>query len=147
MIDPAGGSWYVERLTEELAHAAWEVFQDIEKAGGMAAALCGGILANQLDSVWRVREKNIAHRRDSLTGLSEFPNLAETLPSHPTPPHREWLTEQARAALPANRVKAAETLRGVSLGSLTERAVTAAAKGATIGSLFIVLTADSVCNY
>src|SRR5690606_7281890 len=39
VIDPAGGSWYVERRTDELAHAAWAVFTEIERAGGMAAAL------------------------------------------------------------------------------------------------------------
>lgn len=147
VIDPAGGSWYVESLTEQLAQAAWGLFQDIEKAGGMAAALCGGVLANQLDSVWRAREKNIAHRRDPLTGLSEFPNIAETLPSQSSSPSSESLSslaEQARAALPANRVEAAETLRGIPLGSLTEKAVAAAAQGATIGRLSLVLQADAM---
>ncbi len=144
VIDPAGGSWYVERLTEELAHAAWGVFQDIEKAGGMAAALCGGVLAEHMDSVWRVREKNIAHRSDPLTGLSEFPNIAETLPRHSSSTKREYLIEQARVTLPANRVAAAETLRGIQLGSITATVVAAIAKEATIGSISTVLTADAV---
>ncbi len=144
VIDPAGGSWYVESLTEQLAQAAWGVFQDIEKAGGMAAALSGGVIADQLESVWRVREKNIAHRSDPLTGLSEFPNIAETLPRHSSHTNRESLIEQARVLLPANRVEAAETLRGIQLGSITEMAVAAAANGATLGSLFTVLTADAM---
>ena len=146
VIDPAGGSWYVEKLTEQLAHAAWGLFQDIEKAGGMTAALCGGILAEQLDSVWRVRDRNIAYRRDPLTGLSEFPNIAESLPNCSNSSDRDSLAEQARTALPSNRVAAAEALRSIppGLGSLTERTVAAAAEGATIGSLFTVLTEDAV---
>ena len=39
VIDPAGGSWYVERLTEDLAQAAWVRFTEIERAGGMAQCL------------------------------------------------------------------------------------------------------------
>ena len=48
VIDPAGGSWYVERLTDELAAAAWAFFQEIERAGGQAAALRSGLVAERL---------------------------------------------------------------------------------------------------
>jgi methylmalonyl-CoA mutase len=80
VIDPAGGSWYVEQLTEDLAHAAWDWFTEIERAGGLAAALESGLVAQKLDEVWQRRLTNIAHRRDPLTGISEFPNLDEQLP-------------------------------------------------------------------
>ncbi|MEV8634572.1 methylmalonyl-CoA mutase subunit beta [Streptosporangium sp. NPDC051023] len=81
VIDPAGGSWYVERLTEDLAGKAWEWFQEIERAGGMAAALDSGLVADRLAATWRRRSDNIAHRRDPITGVSEFPNLGERLPA------------------------------------------------------------------
>ncbi|GAA3069454.1 methylmalonyl-CoA mutase family protein [Streptosporangium carneum] len=81
VTDPAGGSWYVERLTDDLAGKAWEWFQEIERAGGMAAALDAGLVADRLADTWRRRSDNIAHRRDPITGVSEFPNLAERLPS------------------------------------------------------------------
>ncbi|MFF5205939.1 methylmalonyl-CoA mutase family protein [Streptosporangium sp. NPDC000396] len=81
VIDPAGGSWYVERLTEDLAGKAWEWFQEIERAGGMAAALESGIVAGRIAATWQRRSDNIAHRRDPITGVSEFPNLAESLPA------------------------------------------------------------------
>ncbi|MZE69124.1 methylmalonyl-CoA mutase subunit beta, partial [Streptomyces sp. SID5789] len=55
VIDPAGGSWYVERLTDELAHAAWTFFQDIERAGGQAAALRSGTVGERLADTWAVR--------------------------------------------------------------------------------------------
>lgn len=77
VIDPAGGSWYVERLTDELAHAAWDFFQEIERAGGQAAALRSGLVAERLAQTWEQRSADLAHRREPVTGVSEFPNLAE----------------------------------------------------------------------
>lgn len=85
VIDPAGGSWYVESLTDELARTAWGVFTGIEKAGGITAAP----LADDLAATWARRRENIAHRRDPLTGVSEFPHLTEVLPTRkPAPPGR-----------------------------------------------------------
>lgn len=77
VIDPAGGSYYVERLTDELAHAAWEFFQTVEKAGGQAAALRSGLVAERLAATWAERSKKLARRREPITGVSEFPLLSE----------------------------------------------------------------------
>jgi methylmalonyl-CoA mutase len=77
VIDPAGGSWYVESLTEELARAAWAWFQEIERAGGQAAALSSGLVGERIARTWAVRSEDLAHRREPVTGVSEFPNLAE----------------------------------------------------------------------
>ena len=77
VIDPAGGSYYVERLTDELAHAAWDFFQEIERAGGQAAALRSGMLGERLAATWAERGRKLAKRREPITGVSEFPNLAE----------------------------------------------------------------------
>ncbi|GGU51240.1 methylmalonyl-CoA mutase [Streptomyces albospinus] len=83
VIDPAGGSWYVEQLTAELAGKGWEFFQEIEGAGGQAAALRSGMLGDRLAATWRRRSEDLAHRREPITGVSEFPHLAEP------PVHRE----------------------------------------------------------
>lgn len=86
VIDPAGGSWYVERLTDELAVAAWAWFTEIERAGGMVAALESGLVGRRLAQTWDRRAESLAHRRDPLTGVSEFPNPDErsvTRPSYP----------------------------------------------------------------
>ena len=48
VIDPAGGSWYVEDFTEQLAARSWAAFQDIERAGGLRAALASGFIASEL---------------------------------------------------------------------------------------------------
>ncbi|MFJ8591034.1 methylmalonyl-CoA mutase family protein [Streptomyces sp. NPDC093598] len=77
VIDPAGGSWYVERLTDELAHAGWEFLQRIERRGGLAAALRSGDLAQDLAETWQARTGRLAKRREPITGVSEFPFLAE----------------------------------------------------------------------
>jgi len=97
VIDPAGGSWYVETLTRQIAEAAWAEFQKIESAGGMAAALIDGSLAERIALSWAEREKNIARRKDSLTGISEFPNLHERPVERPLPDLKPLRAEAAGA--------------------------------------------------
>ncbi|MFJ3906338.1 methylmalonyl-CoA mutase family protein [Streptomyces sp. NPDC090025] len=77
VIDPAGGSWYVESLTDELSAAAWEFFQEIERRGGQAAVLRSGWAGERLAATWAERSKALAKRREPITGVSEFPLLAE----------------------------------------------------------------------
>ncbi|WP_405845653.1 methylmalonyl-CoA mutase family protein [Streptomyces sp. NBC_01518] len=86
VIDPAGGSWYVERLTDELAHAGWEFFQHIEQQGGQAAVLSSGSLRDDLAATWATRSAKLAKRREPITGVSEFPNLTERLPERAPAP-------------------------------------------------------------
>lgn len=77
VTDPAGGSWYVERLTDELAAAAWSFFQEIERAGGQAAALRSGMVRERIADTWAARSRDLARRKEPVTGVSEFPSLAE----------------------------------------------------------------------
>ncbi|MFJ7493504.1 methylmalonyl-CoA mutase small subunit [Streptomyces sp. NPDC097727] len=77
VIDPAGGSWYVERLTSELADAAWAFFQEIERSGGQEAALRSGMIGERLAATWAARSKDLARRKEPVTGVSEFPQLTE----------------------------------------------------------------------
>lgn len=86
VIDPAGGSWYVERLTDDLAHAAWAWFQEIELAGGQRAALRDGLIAERLAATWATRSEKLARRREPVTGVSEFPQLAEAPVVRDAPP-------------------------------------------------------------
>lgn len=79
VLDPAGGSWYVERLTADLAEHAWAWFQEIERAGGMAVAL-ERLVPERLAATRAARADGVAHRRDPITGVSEFPHLSEKLP-------------------------------------------------------------------
>lgn len=75
VLDPAGGSWFVEDLTESLAAQAWSQFQELEARGGFMAA--HDYLADRIEEVRVRRTADIAHRRTAVTGVNEFPNLAE----------------------------------------------------------------------
>ncbi|MFC3891798.1 methylmalonyl-CoA mutase family protein [Lentzea rhizosphaerae] len=75
VIDPAAGSWYVEKLTDALAGEAWSWFQEIERAGGLPAAR--EVVASRIAATWEKRSARLADRSDPITGVSEFPNLGE----------------------------------------------------------------------
>jgi methylmalonyl-CoA mutase len=71
--DPAGGSWYVETLTDDVAKAAWSRVQELEAAGGMAAALTVGTVAAQIAATVAERRKRLSTRKQPITGVSMFP--------------------------------------------------------------------------
>jgi len=75
--DATAGSGHVEDLTHELARSAWSIFQAIETEGGMMAALTDGKVQAMISDVRVARDTDIARRKMSLTGVSEFPNLNE----------------------------------------------------------------------
>ncbi|WP_110797905.1 methylmalonyl-CoA mutase small subunit, partial [Mycolicibacterium obuense] len=75
VLDPAGGSWFVEDLTRSVAEEAWRNFQEIEAAGGFEAAR--EQVQARIAEVAQRRSVDIAHRRTAVTGVNEFPNLAE----------------------------------------------------------------------
>jgi methylmalonyl-CoA mutase len=80
VADPAGGAYAIEKLTDDVAAAAWEELGRIEASGGIEAALSDGSLLGRIEQVVAARDDQVAHRKRPITGLSEFPNLAETLP-------------------------------------------------------------------
>lgn len=80
VTDAAGGSFAVEKLTDDLARVAWEELGRIEEAGGIEAALADGSLRARIDEVVARRDTEIARRKRPITGVSEFPNLDEVLP-------------------------------------------------------------------
>ncbi|MER6947645.1 methylmalonyl-CoA mutase subunit beta [Nonomuraea sp. NPDC000554] len=83
VIDPAGGSWYVERRTADLAERAWAWFQEIEAAGGFEAA--SDLIAERIAATRARRADDVAHRRFPITGVSEFPDINEKPLNRPTP--------------------------------------------------------------
>jgi methylmalonyl-CoA mutase len=122
VIDPGGGSWYVEKLTDDLAHTAWARFQEIEQAGGMVAALEQGTVQRRIADTWAERSRNLAHRRDALTGVSEFPNIDEDPPA--PEPDKPVPAGGSFAALPRVRYAGAfERQRGRADRATLERGV------------------------
>jgi methylmalonyl-CoA mutase len=136
VIDPAGGSWYLDWLTDQVAEKAWGIFQEVERQGGMRRAIENGWVARQIDSAFIPRAKNLARRKEGITGVSEFPNVAEAPVVRPAPD---------RAAL---RAAAIQRLTGRRLGNKGPgkgnpldvtlspcHLVTLSAQGASIGQL------------
>lgn len=77
VVDPGGGSWYLESRTRALAEAAWSRFQALESSGGVLAGLREGSIAAQLAESHTARTARIVTRKAPLTGVSEFPLLDE----------------------------------------------------------------------
>lgn len=100
--DPAGGSWYVESLTTELAAKAWAIFQEIEARGGMLAALEEGYPQSLTAQCAEARLAAVSSRRDAQIGVNLFPNPAES-------PLEEPLHDAQ--AVHAERAAAIEALR------------------------------------
>ncbi len=82
VTDPGGGSYAIERMTDDLAHAGWVQLQEIEGEGGVVASLADddGLLCRIREQAVTARERQVATRRRPVTGVSEFPNLGEDLP-------------------------------------------------------------------
>ena len=77
VLDPAGGSYFVETLTNDLSEKAWALFQNIEAEGGMFSALKSGFVQERISALHDKRRADIAKRKLPLTGVSEFPDIHE----------------------------------------------------------------------
>jgi len=147
-IDPAGGSWYVESLTDTVARKAWDLFRDVEKQGGMAKALQTGFPQEQVAAVSAERAKAYAQRQDIFVGTNMYPNAADK-PLKASDIDHAALQEARTVELKAFRDSADPQWRQSALNKLSqaapanrvEAAVHAALGGATIGDLCLALAA------
>jgi methylmalonyl-CoA mutase len=80
VADPAGGSYYIEALTDSLARAGWKLFQQTESEGGYAKALAAGSIGKALAETRAAREKAYSTRRRALVGVNNYPNVEEKTP-------------------------------------------------------------------
>jgi methylmalonyl-CoA mutase len=144
--DPAGGSFYIEKLTDELARKAWAAFQEIEKQGGFTAALRAGALQAAVAAIARDKADGLDKRRLGLIGTNLFPNLKEK-----TPVARPVTTPEFAAARAAEIKKRRPATMNIKLNltakivnavssnaadDLAAACIQAATQGATIGQLF-----------
>ena len=77
VIDPAGGSFYVEQLTDQLAEQAWQKFLEVDAAGGILEALKQGKIQAEITEVFNKKAQNIALRKESIIGTNVYPNPAD----------------------------------------------------------------------
>ena len=135
VLDPAGGSYYVEWLTRELCRAAWRELREIERRGGMAACLLSGEIRLRVDNAWQKRRSRLEHRRETVTGVSRFADPSER------PLTRAGRLERTRstpeAGSPRGRGGNGESKIPIELGDneYLEGLVAAAEGGASLGEL------------
>lgn len=126
VADPAGGSYYVEHLTDALAQGGWAEFQTIEREGGMLASLSSGALAERIAATAAEREKLLRRRKQAITGVNEFANLDEAPVARPTP---------APASLPS----ATPAMLSGTGAALVRSAIALAQGGASLGDISLAL--------
>jgi methylmalonyl-CoA mutase len=132
--DPAAGSGGYEALTDEFCERAWDLFQQIEKEGGLHKALASGSFQARVAETRARRRDRVARRLDPLTGASEFPVLEEVSVSVLKPLQLSPETEDAKT-LPRNRLaEPFEHLRAAA-DALAEKAARPAIFLANLGPL------------
>ncbi len=77
VVDPAGGSYYVETLTVSLAQEAWKLFLDVEEKGGFVAEVNAGSVQAAVNASSVKRHQDMARRKETLLGTNQFPNFNE----------------------------------------------------------------------
>ena len=140
-VDPAGGSWYVENLTDSVGRKTWAIFQEVEKQGGLAKALAAGWPQAQIADTAAKRAANIAKRKDIFVGTNMYPNLKETR-IEPVPVDAWTVQTERTAALNGFRAAANAGQKQAALDTLAkagannvEAAIQAALAGATLGEI------------
>ncbi|AOS44863.1 Methylmalonyl-CoA mutase [Lacunisphaera limnophila] len=149
VVDPAGGSWYVESLTRQLAAKAWAQFQEVEKRGGMAAAIRAGYPQETVDRLAAERLTAVESRRDGIIGTNLHPNLKERAPESNLPDYDELAARRIRQVAAYRQATPCE--RDVEVMSRLDQLLTATpatkmklltdafAHGATLGEVGKVL--------
>ena len=77
VIDPAGGSYYIETLTKSVADEAWKLFLELEEKGGYVEAFKNGYVVERVKASAAAKDKAIATRRQILLGANQYPNFNE----------------------------------------------------------------------
>jgi len=135
-IDPAGGSYYVEWLTDQVAQKAWAAFQKIEAAGGMAKALESGAVEDQIGKLRADRLKKIQQRRDEVVGVNAYPNATEKLVADRRP--------DAKAVKAQRSAEVSKTRKSITIADTkVESLIDAASKGASVGEIAAALRKEA----
>lgn len=149
VVDPAGGSWYVESLTQQLATRAWALFQEVERRGGMAQAIRAGFPQETVDRLARERITAVESRRDGVVGTNLQPNLKEP-PPRPAPidyaalaaARTQQVVAHRRTIDPASHAQVLAAVRDSLRATPAVRIkqlIEAFARGATLGEVSRVL--------
>ena len=145
IIDPAGGSWFVEWLTDQIASKAWELFQSVEQEGGMAKAILAGSPQKAVAAVLETRTAALHQRRESMVGVNQYPDPKQKMAKRELPDY--VALQKKRAAEVASYRTSAEAGQDTEiLGKLqiltesaedrvVQAAIEALSAGATLGEV------------
>ncbi len=120
VLDPGGGSYYLESRTDALAREAWSRFTTIEREGGIVQLLRDNKLHARLEASWKQRAAALAKRKEPVLGVSEFANLTETLPGTPAAPAGVHRDSEAFEALRARVEASPRSVAVIPLGLAKE---------------------------
>jgi methylmalonyl-CoA mutase len=152
VVDPAGGSWAVEWLTDQIAQKAWALFQDVESKGGMYAALRSGFVQSEIEKVSKARDAALATRKDVQVGVNQYANLSEKKIEGRKPDYSAIYKSRVAAVgefrTAYDDVKHSKVMGKLTdlMGSTDEKLVAAAVEavqaGATLGEITRVIRAN-----
>jgi methylmalonyl-CoA mutase len=144
-VDPWAGSYYVEKLTHELAHKAWELIQEVEELGGMAKAIETGLPKMRIEEAAARKQARIDSGRDIIVGVNKYQTKEATdielLEVDNTAVRQAQLERLARLKADRNSDDVTAALEAITkcaaggAGNLLDLAVDAARKRATLGEI------------
>lgn len=153
LIDPAGGSYYVEKLTQDVALEAWKQFQQIEDKGGMSKALESGFIKEKIDDVVALIRNDYSKRKSVLVGTNMYANATEQPHPERKPDHEAIYKKRAeylqkfRVAGDQNKhtsiIDKLHKLTDMDSADALEHGIDALLEGATYGELCKYLRANN----
>lgn len=148
-VDPWAGSYYVESLTHEIAHKAWQHIQEVEKLGGMAAAIESGVPKMRIEEAAARKQARIDSNRDTILGVNKYrlekEDPIETLEVDNTVVREAQLKRLADLRANRNEAECQASLEKLSEvaqsgnGNLLEYAIDCARKRASLGEISMAL--------
>lgn len=151
-VDPAGGSWAIESLTDSLSRQAWAWFQEIEREGGLVPALESGMIQKKIGETAEGQETLLHQRRRRLVGTNVYPQTGESFRENSWPDYEKLRNLRTadvvryRTELEADRnqeiLEGLHHLLDMSEGDCVEKIISLFRSGATLGEISRVLRAD-----
>lgn len=132
VIDPAGGSNYIEWLTDQIAGKSWGMFQEIDAAGGMIVALEDGSIQKQIDATYQQKRQNVRRRKDSIVGANMYPDLTK---GRLDTSARSSCNCKDKTADKRKDVSALAAIVPSAEAEMVAQAIAAAEQGATVGQI------------
>lgn len=157
LIDPAGGSYFVEKLTQDVAQNAWDIFRNIEEAGGMSAALIKGIPQNETGQTAARRAADLAKRKSVLVGTNMYANPKEEKLAARQPDYdkifikRSEYLQKYRVSGSADKdaviMQKLEQMANAGDETIIDHALEAVLQGATLGEITKALRSHTTETY